>query len=380
MNAVVNVNQNTLRRRGVGLRAFDPQKSFPGFTLFAPLTGKGEVYLINLRGNVVHRWQLPYPPGLYGYLLPNSNLFYGGKDLSGAGDCERFPPWPLFKAGVVLEANWDGRILRELHHPDHHHDARALRNGNVLLLCIEKIPREQVARIRGGIPGTEAGGDIYADVLHELTWEGEMVWSWHAYQHLDPETDIITAQDHRYEWSHGNTVEELADGNILVSFRNISTVVIIDRDSGEIIWKLGHEVLAQQHHPNELANGNLLIFDNGAHRGDAALNFSRVIEVNRHTKDIVWQYIDRPPQNFFSAYISGAQRLPNGNTLITEGAYGRLFEVTPAGAVVWEYVNPYFAEPAPAEATDFLARGEQNAVFRAFRYGPECFPRLAADR
>ncbi|MBD0262937.1 MAG: aryl-sulfate sulfotransferase [Tolypothrix sp. Co-bin9] len=368
------VEQNTIRRRGTGLKAYNPEKAFSGYTLFTPLTGKGEVYLINLDGKVVHEWQLPYPPGLYGYLLPNGNLFYNGKT---AEIPPRFPVWSLFKGGVVLEVDPQGKIVWEYHHPDHHHDGRRLRNGNTILLCLEKIPKSLVSQIKGGVSGTEVDGDIYADVIHEVTPEGEIVWSWHAYEHLDPEKYVITAQDQRHEWTHGNTVGELADGNIVLSFRNISTVVIVDRKTGKIIWKLGDDVLAQQHFPNELSNGNLLIFDNGAHRQQIALNFSRIIEVNRQTKKIVWEYTDNPPHNFFSSYISGAQRLPNGNTLITEGGFGRIFEVTTTGEVVWEYINPYFApQNAPGESA-LVARGEQNSVFRAFRYAPEEVPWLS---
>jgi uncharacterized protein (UPF0248 family) len=368
------IDQNTIRRRGTGLKAYNPGKTFHGYTLFTPLTGKGEVYLINLEGDIVHKWELPYPPGLYGYLLPNGNLFYNGKTPENP---PRFPKWSLFKGGVVLEVDPQGNILWEYKHPDHHHDARRLRNGNTIILAIEKVPQSLVPQIKGGVPNTEVDGkDIYADVIYEVTPQGEIVWTWHAYEHLDQETDIITAQDERHEWSHGNTVGELADGNIVLSFRNISTVVIVNRNTGEIIWKLGHDVLAQQHFPNELPNGNLLIFDNGAHRHNTALNFSRVIEVNRQTKEIVWEYVDNPPHNFFSAYISGAQRLSNGNTLITEGAYGRIFEVTTDGEIVWEFVNPYFGnQNAPGESA-FVARGEQNSVFRAFRYAPEQIPWL----
>lgn len=371
--AATSVDQNTIRRRGTGLKAYDPQKAFRGYTLFTPLTGNGEVYLISLEGKVVHQWNLPYPPGLYGYLLPNGNLFYNGKTPENPS---RFPMWSLFKGGVVLEVDPHGNIVWEYQHPDHHHDARRLRNGNTILLCLEKIPQSLVPRIKGGVPGTELDGDIYADVVYEVTPSGEIVWTWHAYEHLDPETDIITPQDQRHEWSHGNTVGELADGNIVLSFRNISTVVIVDRKTGEIIWKLGDKVLAQQHFPNELPNGNLLIFDNGAHRRNTALNFSRVIEVSRQTQEIVWEYSDNPPHNFFSSYISGAQRLPNGNTLITEGGFGRLFEVTPAGEVVWEYVNPHFAHRNVADEKAPVAQGEQNSVFRAFRYAPEEIPWL----
>ena len=360
------VAQNTIQRRGVGLKALDKSKAFPGYTLFSPITGSGQVYLIDLEGNIVHQWDLPYPPGSYGYILPNGNLFYNGKTTD---NIEGVPWW--FKGGIVLEVEPSGKIVWEYRHPDHHHDARKLANGNVIILATEPVPTELAAKVKGGIPGTERNGIIYADVIHEVTPEGEIIWSWHAYQHLDPETDIITAHDKREEWSHANTVGELADGNLILSFRNLSTVVIVDRKKGEIIWRLGRETLSHQHYPHELANGNILIFDNGTYRENAALNFSRVIEVDRETKQIVWQYSDNPPHNFFSPYISGAQRLPNGNTLITEGNYGRLFEVTPEREVVWEYVNPYFNTQQITKDESSAVQGEQNSVFRSFRYAPE---------
>lgn len=367
------VDQNTIRRRGTGLISHNPQKTFDGYTLFAPLSGSGEVYLIDIDGNIAHQWQLPHPPGLYGYLLPNGNLFYNGRVSEKSS---RFPLWQLFKGGVILEVDKDGKIIWEYRHPDHHHDARRLRNGNTIVLCLEKIPRDLVPQIQGGVPGTEAEGDIYADVIHEVNPAGDILWSWHAYEHLDPATDIITPQDERHEWSHGNTVGELADGNLVLSFRNISTVVIVDRQTGKIIWKLGREVLSQQHFPNELPNGNLLIFDNGSHRQHTALTFSRVIEVDRQTKEIVWEYQDTPAHNFFSPYISGAQRLPNGNTLITEGNFGRLFEVTSSREVVWEYINPFFGQKELPGERSLVSRGEQNSVFRAFRYAPDVVPWL----
>ena len=63
------VEQNTLKRRGVGLRACDPERAYPGFTLFATLFVENRtVYLIDLQGEIVHRWNMPYSPGLSGYL------------------------------------------------------------------------------------------------------------------------------------------------------------------------------------------------------------------------------------------------------------------------------------------------------------------------
>lgn len=361
---MVPVEQDKRKRQGTGLRALDPERACPGLTLFAPLTADTTVFLVDLEGRVAHTWTMPYPPGLYGYLTDAGTLLYNGKVPD---DSNRFISTQPWKGGAVLEADWSGRIMWEIRHADHHHDGVRLRNGNVLLLCMAAIPSDLAARVRGGIPGTEHEGQMYGDYLVEMTTVGQTVWEWRSWEHLDPDTDVITAaQDRRHEWTHANTVVELPDGNIAVSFRNISTVVIVDRRSGQIVWKLGPPVLAQQHAPAPLANGNLLIFDNGTHRVDFAASFSRVIEINPSTKQAVWTYQERRPIDFFSPYISNAQRLPNGNTLICEGSFGRLFEVTTDGQVVWEYVNPYFGAPAgPPNAPP------SNAVFRAFRYSAE---------
>jgi hypothetical protein len=352
------VDQQKIRRAGTGLRAHDPALAAEGYTLFTPMFGDGTVYLIDMQGAVVHTWRLPEPPGLYGHLLDNGHLLYGGKPRA---ELERLPLWQRgFKAGLVMEVDWGGRVLWEVRHPDHHHDARKLRNGNVILLCMEKMPRDLIPRVQGGLPGTEHDGDMYADYLVEVTTSGEQVWEWHSFEHMDPATDRITPQDRREEWTHGNTIAELPDGNLVVSFRNISTVAIIDRSTGRLAWKLGPPTLAQQHDPRPLPDGHLLIFDNGTHRQDNPWTFSRVIEVDPRTSKIVWEYRETVPFNFFSPYISGAQRLPNGNTLICEGCFGRLFEVTPAGQVVWEYVSPHFGLSPRF--------GLNNFVFRAFRY------------
>jgi hypothetical protein len=377
MATIARVDQSTIRRRGVGLRAIDRSRVQPGYTLFTPLAGDAGTFLIDLDGNVVHEWHVPDAEGFYAHLLPNGNLYWQGRTDE---PVERFPMWSLFKGGLIRELDWDGNVVWEYRHPDQHHDARRLRNGNNILLALDPIPNEVAARVVGGRPRTEApGGRMYSDALYEVTPGGEISWEWHAWQHLDPAVDLITAQDERTEWTHANTVSELADDNLLVSFRNISLVAIVDRASGELVWRLGHEVLGQQHDPQELPNGNILIFDNGAHRVDAALNFSRVIEVDRRTHEIVWEYRDDPPHAFFSAYISGAQRLPNGNTLITEGAYGRIFEVTPEGETVWEYVSPYFGSWSRID-TSLVGRGQQNPVYRAFRYTPDELPVALAAR
>jgi len=354
------VDQNPIRRRGTALRALDVARTSAGLTMFTPADGQ-MVYLIDLHGTVVHTWKMPYPAGLYGYLTENGTLFYNGQIAN-----DTFLGKGPFKGGVVLEADWNGNVLWEVRQRDHHHDGRLLKNGNVLLLCAMELPDEIAKRVQGGRPGTEINGKMWADYLVELTKDGRKVWEWRAWEHLDPAKDVITGiQDNRSEWTHGNAIIELPDRDLLVSFRNISTVIRIRRPTGEIIWKLGAPPLAGQHAPTPLANGNILIFDNGPHRLDHTFPYSRVIEINPVNNEIVWKYQEANLHNFYSPRISNAQRLPNGNTLINEGFFGRFFEVTPDGEVVWEYVNPYFG---PGSET---AKAQRNHVFRVYRYTEE---------
>jgi hypothetical protein len=169
---------------------------------------------------------------------------------------------------------------------------------------------------------------------------------------------------------------------------------IIGRD-GSVVWRLGpdfsqseelraiRQIIGQhQAHliPKGLpGEGNLLVFDNGGASGYGFTNpiapdgtgafvrpNSRVLEINPVTLALVWSY--QAPGQFFASNISGAQRLPNGNTLITEGTGGRLFEVTNDGTIVWEHINPLFtggAGPRPS-----------NAVYRAYRLPYAWIPQL----
>jgi hypothetical protein len=112
-----------------------------------------------------------------------------------------------------------------------------------------------------------------------------------------------------------------------------------------------------QHNPTwQPDTGRILVFDNGSSRR----LFSRVIEIEPDSQSVAWEYVGSPKDSFHSPNISGAQRLPNGNTLVCEGRPGRLFEVTADGETVWEYVNPREA----------LHGGEprSRSIFRAYRY------------
>jgi len=173
-------------------------------------------------------------------------------------------------------------------------------------------------------------------------------------------------------------------------------MAIVGRD-GRIVWRMGPDYresaatkaigqIIGQHHPHIIPKGlpgagNLLVFDNGGASGYGesapaapdgvgivSRGSSRVLEIDPVALKKVWEYSIAGTESFrfFSHYVSSAQRLVNGNTLITEGADGRLFEITPAREIVWEYVSPYFTDGANAT----------NRVYRAYRLPYSWVPQL----
>jgi hypothetical protein len=354
------IEPKTIKQHGVGLRCYDPNRASPGFTLFTSGT-EPTVYLIDMEGRVVHTWNMPEPPGLHGYLTERGSLLYMGNTPN-----DRFIGRSRFHGGVVREVDWEGDVLWEVRQPDQSHDAQRLRSGNVLLLCSTPLPDEIAANVRAGQSGIQQPeGRLNGDYMQEMTVDGQIVWEWRSWEHLNPEEYAINVpQDECVVWPQGDSISEMPDGNILISFRNISTVAMIARQSGDIYWKLGAPPLSGQHAPYILSNGNILLVDNGPHQLGETAPCSRVLEIDPITKGRVWQYVDTPPWNFYSPSISNAQRLPNGNTLICEGCFGRMFEVTTGGEIVWEYINPYFGGSADPVA-------QINLVFRAYRYSAE---------
>ncbi len=146
-------------------------------------------------------------------------------------------------------------------------------------------------------------------------------------------------------------------GNWLVGFRNVNTIAVVDPRDRTIRWVWGPGNLTYPHHPSTVANGRILVFDNGTTR-------SRLVEVDPRTLTIGWSY--EPADDFFTATRGSAVRLANGNTLITESNRARAREVTSQGDTVWEWLNPARLET-----------GEHETVWRLLRYSLED-PRLAA--
>jgi hypothetical protein len=259
------------------------------------------------------------------------------------------------------------------------------------------------------------------DYIYELSWDGQVVWDWLASDHVDELGFSEEARNaiHRSvqfndarqsaDWLHINSAAYLGpnrwydDGdlrfhpdNIMISSRTANIIAIINRN-GNIVWRMGPDYtetpqLAKvgqvigQHNPHLIPEGlpgagNLLVFDNGGQGGYGFSNparptgtnamtrdSSRVLEINPVTLEIVWEYSLGGTErfNFYSAYVSNAQRLPNGNTLVNEGMDGRMFELTPEQEIVWEYVSPYFDD----------ADVPSHRVYRAYRVPYEWIPQV----
>lgn len=215
------------------------------------------------------------------------------------------------------------------------------------------------------------------------------------------------------DWIHFNGLAYNAElDQIIVSSRELSEIYIIDHSTttaeaassrggrqgkgGDFLWRWGNpqaykrgtstdRKLFGQHNPQWIAKGlpgagNVLVFNNGDDRPDGMystveeiqtpVNASGGYAVPASTSGTfapsasTWIYKAANPQSFYSGRISGAQRLPNGNTLICEGTKGNFFEVTPTGTTVWQYRNPVGTNGPTAQGSQVMGQ----TVFRCLRY------------
>ena len=214
----------------------------------------------------------------------------------------------------------------------------------------------------------------------------------------NPELDqIILSPRHFSEvWiiDHSTTTTEAAGhsggksgkgGDLLYRWGNPRAYRAGTPDDQQLFWPHNIQWIA----PGLPGAGNILIFNNGAEFPDFRRGYSSVDEIAPPVDGVnyrlnpglayspvkpVWVYTAPTPSDFYARYISGTQRLPNGNTFICDGVHGTLFEVTPAGKTVWKYINPITGngplrqgESGPSNA----GRQVNNQVYRAYRYAPD---------
>lgn len=359
---------NIARTALTGVTFYNRLKSSGGYTLFCPIglsysSGKGEAWLIDMEGNIVNRWQMPYEVGQYGYLLPNGHLVFAGMSENVRLIYSLSFTFTGF-GGEIIEQDWEGNLIRTIKVPRQSHDFLIMPNGHVMYICYadEKgiLPDELAARWKGGIPA-EDKEKIYGDNIYEVDENGKTVWEWISHEHMDPEIDAFCPLEYREHW-HINTLFQCQDGNILVSPRHLNEIFKVEYPSGKIIARYGRGKLFHQHDCRELDNGNILVFDNGSHRHNYEPTYSRVVEIDPNTDKIVWEYKAEVPSDFYSPLMGGAQRMPNGNTVICDSCNARIFEVTYEGELVWEYINPIRVRHVQVEANNY------NVIFRAPRY------------
>lgn len=282
---------------------------------------------------------------------------------NGAGDCPNWVNARLLGGGDLLVTEgkggltrlaWDGaqRWRRKL---GQHHDARAAPGGKLALLLHERrdVPApETPAQEADGNPAAMATRRIFDDILVLATPAGEVVEQRSLFDLVGAGGAIALDWSAAPDLFHANSVQWMEPPpalverspvygarNVLVSLRNQDALVVIDWDEARVVWSWGPGVLDRQHDASLLDDGRILVFDNGMRRG-----WSRVLEVDPVSRQVVWEYGAEPEQRFFSKGRGSAQRLPNGNTLIADSDNGRAFEVTRTGDLVWEFHNPHLVE------------------------------------
>jgi hypothetical protein len=215
------------------------------------------------------------------------------------------------------------------------HELKVLADGSYLMLGYRTNTVDMSKYVVGG----RTNAVVTEGVLQEFTAAGELIFQWRAWDHYD-------IRDGSTDFPHFNAIDVDEDGHILVSARHFSETTKINRDTGEIIWRLGGSKssftflndplngTSYQHTCSALGNGRYMVFDNGNNHDPQV---SRAVEyqlnLTNMTAIMVWQFRDTPEE--FSEFMGNAQRLPNGNTLIN-WVYDKIVEVDSNGAKHFE--------------------------------------------
>ncbi len=338
-----------MRIRNTGLLFEDPAQSTPGYILICPVEGN-QAILLGPDGEIAHQWKTSGGMTNWCYLLPSGNLFANER-------CANRKGVALTVSGRMSEYTPRGELVWRHEDPYQHHDTRRLSDGAVYATFTE-LNDAAKAGINGGIPGSETEGGPFGEAIRKVNDAGHTVWEWHFHE-LGLDSYPLYRNANRWSYGHTNTVCPLTDGTYLVSSKNLNMLFIVDPITNTVKWSYQNDEMGGQHDAQMLDNGNLLIFANGLYAGD--LSHSQVWELDPISKDIVWRYVAKDDMtSFYSPHMGGAQRLPSGNTLICEGNKGCLFEVTPDGDIVREFVSPHFV------ASEHF--GQINWLFRSRWY------------
>jgi hypothetical protein len=301
----------------------------PGYVVFA--AGRYGLVIDNA-GRVVWYHRFTDGPGLNFQAQPNGR--YAAR-----------PPTPADVVGAWVEIDPAGRVVRTIGCArglqPRMHDMIAQADGSYWMLCDEVRTLDLSAQ--GGSPAARVLG---AGVQHR-TASGDVLFEWSPFGHFDVQLSILDPADRDaavVNWTHGNALDLDADGNLLVSFRNLSEVTKIDTRTGAVVWRLGgvHNQFtveggdtppfSRQHGVRAVGVGQLLLLDNLGHTTgstaeryeiDAARRVARVRSADRSTAGLV-------------ARVGGTtQALAGGHTLVSYGSGAGVEEYDSTGRVVW---------------------------------------------
>lgn len=341
-----------------GVIVDDPGGPYNGYTLYT--SGSAQTaFLISMDGKVVHKWHLPYrkfwdssaaekspnPPArifiMRAYVYPNGDLL---ALYIGTGDT----PWGY---GLVKMDKNSQVIWKYMAHT--HHDFDVGKDGRIYVLTQEISNRKLKHHTQLAPPRIDDYVVILSPdgkVLKKISILDALINS--PYASLLSQLPWFTMNG-KGDYLHTNAIQVIQGdaaknfpfakaGDVLLSFRELNVVAVLDVDKEKITWALRGSWIGQ-HDPKILPNGHILLFDNNGHFGPGGS--SRIIEVDAATEGIVWSYTGDKAHPFHSVIRSGEWRLPNGNTLITESDGGRIFEVTPDKRIVWQFVDPVRGGP-----------------------------------
>jgi hypothetical protein len=421
------VTDQTVAQQTVGL-FLNSAAAYDGYTLFAPINSK-TTYLINNCGEKVHSWTSEYKPGQSVYLLENGVLLRTGNisnatfgSTGGAGGIIEMLDWD----SKVIWSYTISSATECLHHDVKY----LPNGNILALVWDSKTKAEATAAGRttsGATLWSEKVIEIKPDLVNG---GGAVVWEWKVWDHLVQDQNqaqgnygsisgspqlidlnFFSTSATNTDWLHCNSLDyNFKLNQIIISNHNFSEIWIIDHSTttteaaghtggisgkgGDLLYRWGNpqtykqgtsadQKLFLQHNAiwiNESFKdgGMVMVFNN--HAGNTS-NYSAVNVIQTPVNNdrsytysgtafapsgFQWTYKAPVPTDFYSNNISGAQRLPNGNTLICAGTSGTFFEVDYSGNLVWKYVNP-------VNASGIIAQGNvalQNITFRAERYAP----------
>lgn len=231
---------------------------------------------------------------------------------------------------ALLRVRLDGTEVEEVLLGPLHHDFVELADGTLTFLAYNS---EDVD-----------GTDVIGDGLVELRTDGFLYDVWSIWDHVLYDPSV--ADESSQSWAHANALDHDPErDSYLVSFRNLSTILRIDRASGEVEQRIGGSQsdfvledggtdLFRGQHGFQGLGGAILVFDNGAI--DDLDSRAVEYELNEATgiADRTWSFRENPPLYCYA--LGDVQRLPSGNTLVTWSTAGHVVEVTPPGQIVWQ--------------------------------------------